>query len=1235
MSQHEQTAADPGRADFAPIAGQLRRVRSRAVGLLVLTGGATLLTGLVAVALAAGMLDFLLRTPAWLRLILWVAGIGALVVAGRRLLLPAWRFRPSLTEVALRLEKSDEGKKAGLAGVLASGLELSQSQGGTSTTQWMSGRVVHEAAQRFRGVKAASVLSKTRARHSMLSLAACAAGAMAVLLIAGPRLTGIGASRIFAPWAGAQWPKRTAVVDITTTKVHPIGTALPLRAAITRTDRETGKTPVAAAFRIVDGGTGNLSIRRVPLTGQRQNVAIEDPAAGEPASGELYEKLIEPGALAAAGATSVELEYWFETGDDRTEPRRIRLVEPPAVVSASASVTPPAYATAASVGGVKAVFVSGAIELGAGGDARAVVGPVLAGSEVELTIRLNKPVPAPSTPEDTRTTMERDAWIAAAFPGAGIGPETRGSFDGSTWTLRWSADRSIRLPVRPTDEYGLKPSEEAAYAFDIAEDRPPSATVIEPREDESVLATAVVDLAGEARDDVGISTISLTRQLAQPAKGSMGAAAEPAAEPETIVSQQGEAGAAGPAQASVVARLDLAPLGLKPGDEVWVRAVAADTYSMNGQRHDPVLSSPRKLRIISEEQLIDQVRSELAAVRKVAIRIEGEQAEIRKSAQGGEVSAEDRRRQSGITQRITQQNEAIQRLAERVERNRLDDRALEGTLADVSSILQSAAAESERASSKMDAAAKDQPEQERTPLSPEDTEEVVKAQDEVRDQLSRLAEMLDRGEDSWAVSRALQRLLEQQRDLQGRTQRAGQQNMGKRSEDLTAQERAELAEIAEQQQRLSETARQTIDQLTERAQQLEKADAAQSEAMKQAAERGRQQQVPQKMEEAAQSAQENQTSSANEQQQDAIEALEEMVQDMNDAQRKRDQHLRQVLANLIQSLDMLIREQETQLAALAAAIDAEKFDGLDAPMIALNQNTLDVADKARGDRTMARIAELVDRAAKAQESAISQLRAAPVNAAEAQKQELESLRLLKLARAEAQKQEEEARDRDADRKRRELRKIYRETLELQVALKGETDPFIGKTVDRRDRMKVRGLGERQETLRASLEQVRKDTQEMEEASVFDYAHTRLDQATGTSAKKLRAGQADRAVARNQASAVSILTALIQALDDQINQDDEFRDADSGGGGGGGQGGQQQPPPLIPPLAELRLLRAMQQEAADVTRSINEEAGVADELASLGTLQRGLADRGQELISRLQQPEPEQQPEIPGKPEGQP
>jgi hypothetical protein len=185
------------------------------------------------------------------------------------------------------------------------------------------------------------------------------------------------------------------------------------------------------------------------------------------------------------------------------------------------TVTPPEYAanlTAAE----KRAFVAGGQDLGPGNDQRGVVGPVLAGSQVELKVTLNKPVPV----EDEASGPERAAWLASMFPGADFGSELNAHFGGSVWTLTWLAAKSVRIPISPTDEYGLRPSDDAAYALDVIEDRPPTATVTEPREDEAVLATAVIDAAGEGRDDVGLADVSLRAQPAHPAKGSLGAAAE-------------------------------------------------------------------------------------------------------------------------------------------------------------------------------------------------------------------------------------------------------------------------------------------------------------------------------------------------------------------------------------------------------------------------------------------------------------------------------------------------------------------------------------------------------------------------------------------------------------------------------------------------------------------------------------------------------------------------------------
>jgi hypothetical protein len=177
----------------------------------------------------------------------------------------------------------------------------------------------------------------------------------------------------------------------------------------------------------------------VLLMDQQRTVAVDSDGVTDTAEGELFERLIEPASLASAASPDgepAELEYWFETEDDRTPAHRIKLVSPPAVLGATAAVVPPAYVASSSAS--KPQFATGALDLGTGSDQRAVAGPILAGSKVTLSVHLNKPVPV----EDEASGAERRAWLGTMFPGVDPGESFDAKFDGAVWTLSWTAARA-------------------------------------------------------------------------------------------------------------------------------------------------------------------------------------------------------------------------------------------------------------------------------------------------------------------------------------------------------------------------------------------------------------------------------------------------------------------------------------------------------------------------------------------------------------------------------------------------------------------------------------------------------------------------------------------------------------------------------------------------------------------------------------------------------------------------
>jgi hypothetical protein len=136
------------------VARTLSRIRSLAWSMLVAQQAGRTVALLLGGVVAAILLDYFLRTPAWLRAGVWTGGVALLGMAFWRWVRPAMKFNPSLTEVALRIEQSNSGKEAGLSGTLAAGLELGNEHGAEP--------VVQGAVERFSRVRMSSILSGAR-----------------------------------------------------------------------------------------------------------------------------------------------------------------------------------------------------------------------------------------------------------------------------------------------------------------------------------------------------------------------------------------------------------------------------------------------------------------------------------------------------------------------------------------------------------------------------------------------------------------------------------------------------------------------------------------------------------------------------------------------------------------------------------------------------------------------------------------------------------------------------------------------------------------------------------------------------------------------------------------------------------------------------------------------------------------------------------------------------------------
>jgi hypothetical protein len=1198
---------DPG---IASVAAGLVRVRRILRTLLIVERTGWLIAGAVATLLVVALLDYVLRTPGWLRTGLLAVLIASLIAAFRSRVRPAINFRPGVEELALRLERTEPARGAGLSNVLASGVNLGTHLPGAGEGS-LAQPVVAAASRGFAKLPLSKIINPTRAIVASL-LASVAVLSIPMAAAFEPALTWIGLRRVLVPWSDASWPRRTEVVTLARGQVHPLGSALAIQGALLKGIAGPEGTRIDAHYRIRQGDIVGPE-RRVTLTNQERSVSAmrrDERGQDQPATGVLFERLLEPGALVLGDnpkdQTEGEIEYWLTTSDDRTPSVKLKLVPPPAIESALATIEPPAYASG--------LVPRRELDLGPGTDERASVTGVLAGSPVKLMLTFNKPLPKPAS---SASGLPED-WLIASLGGA-LRDELLATGGRVEWgersvTLSWPARSSVRMAIKLVDQFGVESTQESSVRVEVVPDRAPEVTITKPAEDLDVLPTASVPWSAEARDDLSLVSLTGQYRIATKAQGSQGAAPEPTGNVVTM-------GSAAPTSVArtltVGGTLELSSAKVVPGQELWLSAVAIDAFPDQSVGGRPATSPVRKLRVISPEQFAEQVWSELSGVRRSAMRLSEQQERLRQDVQRGKDSAQAQREQQGVSENLTRMNEAIEKINKRVEQSNIGEPELSAIIRETKELGKKAEQAAAQAGQQLREA--QQSERDGQAQQAKDQRDgAQKQQDQSARTLDQLAEALDRGQDSWTSKRALERLVQDQKDLRQQTGKFGQETVGKNAQQLTGEQRQQADQLAQKQEELAQRTSEAIDKMNKRAEQLQKTDPATAQALQQAAQRGAKANVSEQMQQSAKQIRENQQQNAQQQQEASAKTLENMLEELKQASKSRDATLKRELASLIESLDTLIKLQELNLAALVAAIPQQAFAGLDAQMIRLHTATLAVADQARSSgRETRSIAETIDAAATAQSQAITGLRAASVDAANVQTSEDESLTKLKQAREQAQKLQDQAQKRDEDRQRAELKKAYREMLTEQTEIVALTNELAGKELDRRSRLSANQLGDRQEALKLKARELLDKTQELKDADMFALAHERLDAGATASASALREPKLDGVLKARQAGVVRVLQSLVDALSEDKDEKD-FREGEQGGGDGNSGGGQ--PQGVLPPIAQLKLLRSLQGEALALTRAASEAAGEdASRLAGEALkLQTDLTGKAQELQKKLEQ-----------------
>ncbi|MGA1401450.1 MAG: hypothetical protein ACO38P_13800, partial [Phycisphaerales bacterium] len=322
-----------------------------------------------------------------------------------------------------------------------------------------------------------------------------------------------------------------------------------------------------------------------------------------------------------------------------------------------------------------------------------------------------------------------------------------------------------------------------------------------------------------------------------------------------------------------------------------------------------------------------------------------------------------------------------------------------------------------------------------------------------------------------------------------------------------------------------------------------------------------------------------------------------MQRALEDTRKVRTETLRRLMTELVESIEAVLRSAESESTLLRAIV----ADGPPWPestlrqrsnaVVMLERNTRSVESQAAaGGEDAAEIVRSIDRAAASQSQAVIELRSSPAKVGDALGSIDRSIGFLREALQSAQRAEAEAEREAARQAREELAAAYRGLADRQAQVTAATEDLAGRL----DRGEVTARRRLAETRRAAADQeavgeeatsLASETEAIAGAEVFAQSHEWIERWSGEASSLLRGGETDRAVWSRQRRIEDTALAMAESLESLSEEDDPFtgdsEGGTSGGGGGGGQGGQDG---AIPPIAELRLLKSMQEQVYRSTRA---------------------------------------------------
>lgn len=505
-----------------------------------------------------------------------------------------------------------------------------------------------------------------------------------------------------------------------------------------------------------------------------------------------------------------------------------------------------------------------------------------------------------------------------------------------------------------------------------------------------------------------------------------------------------------------------------------------------------------------------------------------------------------------------------------------------------------------------------------------------RGEDEVKEQLAEarhhqeevektLNDLLNRVLDPFAstseVRGEAKTILQEQRRLLQQTEELNKQMLGDKPETLPQPQQAQLEQTKDDQRRLESRTNQLIEKMDQvRENREKKGDQETAQEMKAALEAARKGNIAGQMQQAREQIQKNQLNQAAQSQREGVKQLEELVKQLEDRREAELDRLAKKMREAQKEVEDLTREQERlqkKIKEAAAIADPrkreEELKRLAREQQQLQQKVEQLAEQLSRMR-MERAGQEMARAAGQMEQAVKQLQ----RGQNAEEQQEDALDRLDEARRELEQARQEV---DEELAREQLAKIADalKAIRDRQEERGKERAGLHKRIQQNNAW-TRGSSDTLNREAEGQRQLGQDTatlakEKLDGAPVFarvlDRAAQAMQQASQRLSEHSQALQPRRKAAlldeqakslqwqpEDEAAFERVAKAQQNALRRLDQLLDTLKEQSAGGmrnGGGGGQDGSGRPPgDAIPPLAQIKLLRAMQAEINQRTDEFNKQ-----------------------------------------------